>query len=188
MCTDSPHHIYGEAFSHPLFPLGLMTALCYQEAGRIARSSSVGEAAEGGRSDGEGCLWGPPCAAHFTCPWIHSIILMFPMGTLKLGSTAVKWEAGLNSDLPTPKSMLSSTLLVGVSMDTVILEANLATSNKIKYTHTFLTLKLRIQEFTQYFHWNKFLKNYAQRCSFQLSSSKWMDTTSSSITAGMFKL
>lgn len=40
--------------------------------------------------------------------------------------------------------MSSSVLLVGVLTDTIILEANLATPNKIKYTHTFLTLKLSI--------------------------------------------
>ena len=53
------------------------------------------------------------------------------MGTLKMGPTAVKWDPGFNSDLLSPKSKLSSLLLVGVSTD-IILEANLATFDKIK--------------------------------------------------------
>ena len=57
------------------------------------------------------------------------------MGTLKLGPTAVKWDPGFNSDLLSPKSTLSSMLLVGVSTDMILLEANLATSNKIKSIH-----------------------------------------------------
>ena len=59
------------------------------------------------------------------------------MGTLKMGPTAVKWDPGFNSDLLSPKSKLSSMLLVGVSTDIINLEANLATSDKIKSIHTF---------------------------------------------------
>lgn len=87
--------------------------------------------------------------------------------------TAVKWEPGFNSDFLTPKSTV---LLVGVSTDTIILETNLTKSNKIKYSYSFLALKLRISEFTQYLYWKKFIKNDVQRYYFQLSNSKWMET------------
>lgn len=42
---------------------------------------------------------------------------------------------GFHSDLLTPKSMLSPMLLVAVSMDAIILVANLAKFKTIKYTY-----------------------------------------------------
>ena len=78
------------------------------------------------------------------CCSLHAAFLD-PQFYPEVSTRTVMWEPGFNSDLLTPKFTLPSLmLLVGVSTDTIILEANLAKSNKIKGSYSFLTLKLHI--------------------------------------------
>lgn len=86
--------------THTLLSLGPMTTLSYCEARRTGSIPALKNDAEGGRADGEECLWWPPCAAHFTHPsWIHSITLRCLMRMLRLRSHGCQWEPRFHLDL-----------------------------------------------------------------------------------------
>lgn len=135
---------------------------CDYEAGRkelSCRSLKVGEV----MARNIGVWWWPPVLQTWGILLGSSVILKFPWGCWGSVPPVVKWEPGLNWDLLTPQSMLLSLmLLVGVLTDTIILEANLAKPNKTKCPYSFFTFKFHIWEFTQYFYWNKFIKNHVQ--------------------------
>lgn len=67
------------------------------------------------------------------CILLCCVTLRCPLRMLRPVPAAVRWEPGCHSDLQTPESVLSPMLLMEVSMDTIILEANLA---KSKTMHT----------------------------------------------------